>query len=253
MIPAGTTVQNHWAAWQLYTTLYITDSGTIDYNRSANVVMHPCHTTQDGTLNTSRSFVLLPTPQTRVTAEPVLSKPNQGHVPPARDVLVLAVLVIVLASELAVVLVQYKHKASRTSLAESSRTAGASQAAGSHPPVMKQFAANPLVAVLPSGVLVPTEFVDLCKERQLLCKLMSETRSALGLDFDYATIDRLRTAVTLGSLGGCIGWHFTGHGTRDGRLAFEDGRGAMHLVNPDELFELLQADGGIRLHSSSSS
>ena len=83
MIPAGTTVQNHWAAWQLYTTLYITDSGTIDYNRSANVVMHPCHTTQDGTLNTSRSFVLLPTPQTRVTAEPVLSKPNQGHVPPA--------------------------------------------------------------------------------------------------------------------------------------------------------------------------
>jgi len=247
VIPAGTTVQNHWAAWQLYTTLYITDSGTIDYNRSANVVMHPCHTTKDGTLNTSRSFVLLPTPQTRVTAEPVLSKPNQGHVPPARDVLVLAVLVIVLARELAVVLVQYKHKASRTSLAESSRTAGASQAAGSHPPVMKQFAANPLVAVLPSGVLVPTEFVDLCKERQLLCKLMSETRSALGLDFDYATIDRLRTAVTLGSLGGCIGWHFTGHGTRDGRLAFEDGRGAMHLVNPDELFELLQADGGIRL------
>ena len=73
VIPAGTTVQKPWAASQLYTTLHIADSGITDYNRSANVVMHPCHATQ---FNSSRKLVLLPTLQTRVVAKPVLNETN---------------------------------------------------------------------------------------------------------------------------------------------------------------------------------
>ena len=215
--------------------------------------MHPCHTTQDGTFNSSRNVVLLPTPQTRVVAEPVLYKPDQEPVArvvlmrPDRVLVFRLSLVLVLVLVLLLVLMLVHHNCVRkpkASLAKSSRSAGASQAADWSPPVVKLFAADPLVAVRPSGVLVPTEFVDLWKERRLLSKLVSETRSALGLDFDYATIDRLRTAVTLG---GCIGWHFTGHGLQGGYLALEDGRGAVHLVSPDELLELLQADGGITL------
>ena len=104
-------------------------------------------------------------PQTRVVAEPVVNKPDQELVarvvlmrPDRVPVLRLSlVLVLVLLLLLVVLMLVHQNcvRKPKASLADWS------------PPVVKLFAADPLVAVRPSGVLVPTAFVDLWKERRL--------------------------------------------------------------------------------------
>ena len=84
----------------------------------------------------------------------------------------------------------------------------------------------PLAFTDPSGKVQPMETLGLDRERALICDSMREARRAIRVRFDFATTDRLRTLVTLGS---CCGLHYSGHGDPN-FLSMEDGRGGAHIL-----------------------
>lgn len=56
------------------------------------------------------------------------------------------------------------------------------------------------------------EMLDYGKEREMLWQLFKEVQRDIEVQFDFATTDKLRTAVTLG----CRALHFSGHGHPQG-------------------------------------
>ena len=82
------------------------------------------------------------------------------------------------------------------------------------------------------------EMLDYGAERDMLCQLFREVRRDISVHFDFATTDRLRTAVTLG----CRALHFSGHG-HPSCLNFEDGRSGLQLVTVETLRDLCIAGG----------
>jgi hypothetical protein len=87
-----------------------------------------------------------------------------------------------------------------------------------------------------AGQLHPIEMLEFEQERELLIQAFTEAGCDVELRFDFATTDRLRSAVTLG----CRALHYSGHGHKN-RLTFEDGSGGLQFVNMDTLRSLCAA------------
>lgn len=87
----------------------------------------------------------------------------------------------------------------------------------------------------------PVPGLDFEKERERILDSLNEARRVVNVRFETATADVLRTLLTLG----CRALHYSGHGMPD-FLAFENGRGAVHPLEPGTLHSLLAA-GGNRL------
>jgi hypothetical protein len=68
--------------------------------------------------------------------------------------------------------------------------------------------------------------------------------AGIGVSFRFATTDSLRSAATVGFRA----LHFSGHATRAGALAFEDGTGGVHLVRAPQLRDLFAAGTHTRMH-----
>eukprot|EP01035_Chromulina_nebulosa_P018081 gene18081-23729_t len=85
------------------------------------------------------------------------------------------------------------------------------------------------------------ELLDYAAERDALVQVFREVHRDICLNFDFATIDTLRTSLTLG----CRALHFSGHGHPQ-CLNFEDGHSGLQLVTLDSLKQLLRA-GGLKL------
>ena len=77
------------------------------------------------------------------------------------------------------------------------------------------------------------EMLDYGSERDMICQLFREVRRDIAVHFDFATTDKLRTAVTMG----CRALHFSGHG-HPNCLNFEDGRSGLQLVTVETLRDL---------------
>jgi len=84
----------------------------------------------------------------------------------------------------------------------------------------------------------PIETLDFRAERQCILQLFKEVQRDIEVQFDFATTDKLRTAVTLG----CRALHFSGHGHPQG-LNFEDGKSGLQFVTVEKLAELCSAGG----------
>ena len=84
----------------------------------------------------------------------------------------------------------------------------------------------------------PIQTLDYVGERETLVQVFREAQRDIGLRFDFATTDTLRTAVTLG----CRALHFSGHG-HPHCLNFEDGRSGLQFVTVEQLRALCQAGG----------
>ncbi|GMH50210.1 hypothetical protein TrVE_jg705, partial [Triparma verrucosa] len=80
------------------------------------------------------------------------------------------------------------------------------------------------------------EMLDFEKEREIICQCFREASRDIDLKFDTATTSRLRTSFTLG----CKAVHYSGHGHRS-FLTFEDGKGGLHWISPQELKQLCGA------------
>ncbi|GMH60056.1 hypothetical protein TrLO_g2216 [Triparma laevis f. longispina] len=80
------------------------------------------------------------------------------------------------------------------------------------------------------------EMLDFEKEREIICQCFREASRDIDLKFDTATTSRLRTSFTLG----CKAVHYSGHGHRS-FLTFEDGKGGLHWISPEELKQLCGA------------
>jgi hypothetical protein len=86
--------------------------------------------------------------------------------------------------------------------------------------------------------LHPIQTLDYASERETLVQVFHEAQRDIGLRFDFATTDTLRSAVTMG----CRALHFSGHG-HPHCLNFEDGRSGLQFVTVDQLRALCQAGG----------
>jgi hypothetical protein len=82
------------------------------------------------------------------------------------------------------------------------------------------------------------EMLDYTTERRSIWQLFKEVQRDIEVQFDFATTDKLRTAVTLG----CRALHFSGHGHPQG-LNFEDGKAGLQFVKVDTLRDLCVAGG----------
>lgn len=87
-----------------------------------------------------------------------------------------------------------------------------------------------------NGHLHAIEMLEFEMERELLVQSFREAGSQVLPTFDFATTERLRTAVTLG----CRALHYSGHGHKN-RLTFEDGNGGLQFVSLDLLQSLCGA------------
>ena len=86
--------------------------------------------------------------------------------------------------------------------------------------------------------LHPIQTLDYPGERDTLIQAFREASRDIGVRFDFATTDSLRTALSLG----VKVLHFSGHG-HPHCLNFEDGRGGLQFVTMDALRALCQAGG----------
>ncbi len=86
------------------------------------------------------------------------------------------------------------------------------------------------------GNLRPIEMLNFKNERDTLWQVFREAQRDIGLHFNFATTERLRTAVTLG----CRALHFSGHGHPEW-LNFEDGKSGLQLVTVETLRNLCGA------------
>ena len=77
---------------------------------------------------------------------------------------------------------------------------------------------------------------------------MKEASRDIELRFDFASTEKLRNITTLG----CQAIHYSGHGHPD-YLSFEDGAGALHMVDVETLRSLCAAGGAGRLGGNGSS
>jgi len=96
--------------------------------------------------------------------------------------------------------------------------------------------AAPLTWVDEEGSVHPVPPLDFAAERDRLRNSFAEAGVALSVRFEAATADSLRTVATLGARV----LHYSGHGAPD-FLAFEDGRGGTHPIQPQLLRSLLEA------------
>jgi len=87
-----------------------------------------------------------------------------------------------------------------------------------------------------NGQLHPIELLEFDLERELLVQSFQEAGCNVKLRFDFATTERLRTAVTLG----CRALHYSGHGHKQG-LTMEDGFGGLQFVSLATLRSLCAA------------
>eukprot|EP00698_Gefionella_okellyi_P001105 TRINITY_DN10996_c0_g1_i2.p1 TRINITY_DN10996_c0_g1~~TRINITY_DN10996_c0_g1_i2.p1 ORF type:complete len:780 (-),score=160.65 TRINITY_DN10996_c0_g1_i2:21-2360(-) len=106
------------------------------------------------------------------------------------------------------------------------------------PPSVSVLYSVPLAYPDTFNQLQPMDLLDYANERELLCKSIQESKRGIPLRFAFATTERLRTLVTLGTRA----LHYSGHGSAD-YLSFEDGKGGVHLVKTDMLRELFAAGG----------
>lgn len=88
------------------------------------------------------------------------------------------------------------------------------------------------------GTPIPLERLDLDFEQSLLFESLNEANKSINVRIEAATTRNLRTLVTRG----CKGIHYSGHGD-ESCLAFEDGKGAIHAIDPVVLNTLFQAGG----------
>jgi hypothetical protein len=86
--------------------------------------------------------------------------------------------------------------------------------------------------------LHPIQKLDYPGERETLIQAFREASRDIGVRFDFATTDTLRTALSLG----VKSLHFSGHG-HPHCLNFEDGRSGLQFVTMDALRALCQAGG----------
>lgn len=86
--------------------------------------------------------------------------------------------------------------------------------------------------------LHPIQTLDYPGERDTLIQAFREASRDIGVRFDFATTDTLRTALSLG----VKVLHFSGHG-HPHCLNFEDGRSGLQFVTMDALRSLCQAGG----------
>jgi hypothetical protein len=89
--------------------------------------------------------------------------------------------------------------------------------------------------------LHPIQTLDYAGEREALVQVFHEAKRDVGLRFDFATTEALRTVVTLG----CKALHFSGHG-HPHCLNFEDGRSGLQFITIEQLSELCKA-GDLKL------
>jgi hypothetical protein len=92
-----------------------------------------------------------------------------------------------------------------------------------------------------NNILHPLDTLDYRAERDALLQVFREVHKDISVNFDFATTDSLRTALSFG----CRALHFSGHGHPQ-CLNFEDGRSGLQLISVDALSNLLRA-GGLKL------
>ena len=83
--------------------------------------------------------------------------------------------------------------------------------------------------------------LDYISERDQLLQVFKEVNRNISVGFDFATTDKLRTALSFG----CRALHFSGHG-HPNCLNFEDGRSGLQLLSNEALKDLVNA-GGLKL------
>lgn len=98
--------------------------------------------------------------------------------------------------------------------------------------------AAPLARRDESGNLLPVDLLDFEAERQLLLDTFNEAGRLVEIRIEAATADLFQTLLTLG----CRAVHYSGHGNRD-FLAFENGQGEAHLLDANQLKQLLASAG----------
>jgi len=84
----------------------------------------------------------------------------------------------------------------------------------------------------------PIDMLDFEAERDLIFESLKETSRSIEVRTEAATADNFSTLVLLG----CRALHYSGHGHPD-YLAFEDGRGEAHPIDPETLRELFASGG----------
>jgi len=84
----------------------------------------------------------------------------------------------------------------------------------------------------------PIDMLDFEAERDLIFESLKETGRSIEVRTEAATADNFSTLVLLG----CRALHYSGHGHPD-FLAFEDGRGEAHPLDPETLKELFASGG----------
>src|SRR5258708_2044658 len=97
----------------------------------------------------------------------------------------------------------------------------------------------PLVQIDTHGRPHSIDELDFDNEWTSITDRITSTGKPVEIWRDNATTENLRTAATRG----CCILHYSGHGAPD-FLAFEDGRGAMHAVCPEQIRDLCSAGGG---------
>ncbi len=84
----------------------------------------------------------------------------------------------------------------------------------------------------------PIDMLDFKAERDLIFESLKETGRSIEVRAEAATADNFSTLVLLG----CRALHYSGHGHPD-FLAFEDGRGEAHPIDPETLKGLFASGG----------
>ena len=134
-----------------------------------------------------------------------------------------------------------KHVEQDAALLEKERILDTQQEAQSQsqPHTLHVLFSAPLAGFDRSGKAHALESLDHVEERDALVQVFREAQRDVNLHFDFATADALRTLLSLGS---CRALHFSGHGLPRG-LCFEDGRAGLHVMNVQQLTDLLAAGG----------
>ena len=96
----------------------------------------------------------------------------------------------------------------------------------------------PLVWRDEKGEAQPIDMLDFEAERDLIFESLKETGRSIEVRAEAATADNFSKLVLLG----CRALHYSGHGHPD-FLAFEDGRGEAHPLDPQTLKELFASGG----------
>lgn len=112
--------------------------------------------------------------------------------------------------------------------------------AAERPPRLVFLYASPLVQRVLGGRVEEIPTLDTSTEQDLLRETLELAQRRVVLSVDVASANNLRTRATLG----CRALHYTGHGL-ESCLAFEDGKGAMHSLEPEPLRKLFGAGGGV--------